>query len=68
MEYTTGSSWLGDSLVGSATRPVPPGTDMRHVFVDDRFETKPWYDLAAIKKECKLGVRNLRDALEATRR
>ena len=33
MEYATGSAWLGASMTGSATLPVPPGTDMRHVLM-----------------------------------
>ncbi|CAE7195220.1 unnamed protein product [Symbiodinium sp. CCMP2592] len=64
LEYSSGSSWLGASMTGSATLPIPPGTDMRHIFVDERSGSKPWFDLKALKTETKLGTQQLRDALQ----
>ena len=58
----------GASLVGSSTLGVPPGTDMRNVYVDDRYESKPWFDLGALKRETKVAVKTLREALESTKR
>ena len=68
LENSTGTSWRGASLVGSSTLGVPPGTDMRNVYVDDRYESKPWFDLGALKRETKVAVKTLREALESTKR
>ena len=55
-------------MTGSATLPVPPGTDMRHVLIDERFDSKPWFDLQALKKETKYAHKALKAALQEAKR
>ena len=67
-EYTSGTSWLGDSCVASVTRPVPPGIDMRYVSVDEDKNHKPWIDLQGLSKELNITIQEVRDGIEAVRR
>ncbi|CAE7832402.1 unnamed protein product [Symbiodinium sp. CCMP2592] len=53
IEWQSGSVWLEDTLLGSSDLPVPPGTDMRGVLVNEDQEAKPWISVKLLSKELK---------------
>ena len=55
VEYATGSVWLGDSLVASATRPCNDGAKSDYTIVG-RGSPPAWVDLERLARESKLST------------
>ena len=67
-EYGTGTVWLGDSLVGSVTRDIPPGTESPDVILNTRDGTRGWINVKHLAREAGITEQAMRDGLEAQRR
>ncbi|CAE7487330.1 jockey\pol [Symbiodinium sp. CCMP2592] len=67
IEWQSGSVWLEDTLLGSSDLPVPPGTDMRGVLVNEDQEGKPWVSVKLLARDLKLKDKDVKQALEGTR-
>ena len=68
VEWTTGTVWCGESMTASSQKPVPPGTDMRGVVVNEDSEFQPWIDCTKGGAELGCAVGQLRDALQSSKR
>ena len=68
VEWQSGSVWYEDDLVGSSDLPVPPGTDMRGVLVREELDAKPWVSAKLLASNMKLREKDVRKALEDSRR
>ena len=68
VEWSTGTVWAGESVVASSSKPVPPGTDMRGVMINEDADQKPWIDYRKGCKELKCNEGDLKKALESTKR
>eukprot|EP00439_Symbiodinium_sp_Y106_P015583 s717_g2.t1 len=68
VEWSTGSVWCGESLIASSQKPVPPGTDMRGVVVNEDSEFQPWIDCTRAGVELGCSAAQLRDALQSSKR
>ncbi|CAE7623402.1 unnamed protein product [Symbiodinium microadriaticum] len=64
VEYATGSVWLGDSLVASATRACNDGAKSDFT-ITGRGSPPAWVDLERLARESRLSVSELRQAFEA---
>ena len=67
VEYSSGSVWLGDSLVASAVKQPNNGAKSEKMMTG-RGSPPGWVDLELLGKESKFGEAELREALEHTRR
>ena len=68
VEYNTGTCWMGQSLVGSATRPTEPGCDEKGLLREEVEGHKVWVDIGAIVRESKVDQKGVEKALEDARR
>ena len=68
VEYATGSVWLGNSLIASATRDCDPSTPEAKVLWNTRGVSKAWVDLQKLSMETGLSVDDIRMALNDTKR
>ncbi|CAE7907718.1 unnamed protein product, partial [Symbiodinium microadriaticum] len=64
VEYNTGTCWMGQSLVGSATRPTQPGCDEKGLLREEVEGHKVWVDIGAIARESKVDKKVVERALE----
>ena len=67
-DYQTGTVWLHSSKVASATTPPPEDRDPEGIIVDDSRVCRPWVDAVLIAKVMKVGVQDVKDALQAQKR
>ncbi|CAE7583299.1 pol [Symbiodinium sp. CCMP2456] len=49
-EYKTGTTWCDEGMISSACLPVPPGTDMRGISVDDNTVRKHWINIPRLAR------------------
>ena len=68
VEYNTGTCWMGQSLVASATRPTVPGCDEKGLLREEVEGHKVWVDILALARESKSSQREIEQALEEARR
>ena len=68
VEYNTGTCWMGDSMVASASRPCPPGLAEAGLMRDEVEGNKTWIDLTAIARESRTPYQEIAKALEEARR
>ena len=68
IEYATGTCWMGQSLVASATRPTQPGCDEKGLLREESEGHKVWVDIASIAKESGGRYQEVAQALEEARR
>ena len=64
IEYSTGTVWLGDSMIASATRPMVPGSDKDSMILPEEDDKRGWIDLKALAKETKNSQPRLKQALD----
>ena len=67
-EYGTGTAWLGQSLVSSVMRDIPPGSEAGDMIVHDKDGIKGWVNIKLLAKEMKVNERKVREGLEAHKR
>ena len=68
LEYSTGSAWLGNSLVGSATRDPDADMPSEKLLWHMKGSSKAWVAVGKLAKETKLAEDDIRMALEDTKR
>ena len=68
IEYNTGTVWMGDSMIASATRPLAPGADKQHMLMAEDEGKQGWVDVKALAKESKTPEAKLKHILEECRR
>ena len=54
LEYATGTAWMGDHMVASATRPLPPGTAPHHIVYNEEAQKVgkgPWVHVQHLASE-----------------
>ena len=68
VEFSTGTCWYGSSMIASATRPSPPGIDEQGMIRDEVEGHSVWIDVMSFGKESRLGIKDLKKALDSQRR
>ncbi|CAE7579342.1 RTase [Symbiodinium sp. CCMP2592] len=56
VEYGTGTVWLGESMLASATRSPPDGVSEECFIREEHLVCRPWIDVQATARECKMRV------------
>ena len=68
VEYSSGTSWMGDHMVASSTRAPPVTGQDGDLVRDDRKVCRPWVHVALIAKITGISTVDLRSALDEYKR
>ena len=68
VEYSSGTSWMGDHMVASSTRAPPVTGQDGDLVWDDRKVCRPWVHVALIAKITGISTVDLRSALDEYKR
>ena len=68
VEYNSGTCWLGNSMVSSAVRPVPTGSDEKGIIKEDIEGNHMWVDTTALSRETSVQVKEIKKALDSHKR
>ena len=67
-EYSTGTSWLGTSMLASVARDIPAGFEASDMIVNNRDGAKGWVNTKLLAKELHLKEKTVREGLESQRK
>ena len=66
-DYNTGTTWIGESMVGSAVDKIPPDEDAARMFYSN-LPHKGWINVHALSKELQADADELQEHLKGTSR
>ena len=67
-EYGTGTTWVGDSMIASVRRSMPPGTEAKDYVVHEKGTAQGWVNWKLLSKEIQTTEEAVKRALEAQKR
>ena len=68
VEYSSGTAWLGDYMVASATRSPPVTVEETDMVWDDRLVCRPWIWVSAVTKFTGIAAVDLKAAFAEFKR
>ena len=68
VEYSTGSVWAGNSFVGSAKQPHPPGLPQSELAWDEEKGEKHWVHVGGLARELGVAATEIQRGLRETQR